>query len=363
MPEALAIPLAEAAFGEVAGGALLGEGLLGAGAFDLAGSAGLEAAFGIGAGIDSGLVGGGLGAFGGGGFEGAISAAGEGAGPAGVTENWGVNELSNFANPQNAMTQSFPGISTPGSSGAFMGPGGLPVLSPTDAIMNGQSGMSGSTFQGGDGTQSPAPVSEGSFSLTPSGQFQQLAKGIFGNIGGGTNVAGMNMGVSPFDIGKGLYGLMQSDEQKKLAARYAAQADPNAAYRPGYAAQLSTLAGDPSSIYKLPGWQAGNEAVQRSMAAQGYQGSGNMAVALQKYGQDFYNQALNQYGSLSGIGFNPASAGQIGIQGNADAINLAGQSLNSLGYGGAGGAGPRLDPATLAMLLKQGGGSSAGASF
>lgn len=51
---------------------------------------------------------------------------------------------------------------------------------------------------------------------------------------------------------------------------------------------------NPQDITGMPGYQAGLEAVQRSMAAQGYQGSGNMMAALAKYGGDFYNQYANQ---------------------------------------------------------------------
>jgi hypothetical protein len=51
---------------------------------------------------------------------------------------------------------------------------------------------------------------------------------------------------------------------------------------------------DPGDVTKLPGYQAGLEAVQRSMAAQGYQGSGNMMLALQRHGENAYNQAVNQ---------------------------------------------------------------------
>ena len=51
---------------------------------------------------------------------------------------------------------------------------------------------------------------------------------------------------------------------------------------------------NPQDITGMPGYQAGLEAVQRSMAAQGYQGSGNMMAALAKYGGDFYNQYAQQ---------------------------------------------------------------------
>lgn len=69
----------------------------------------------------------------------------------------------------------------------------------------------------------------------------------------------------------GLYGLLESRKLKKLGEL------PN-----------------PNDITGMPGYQAGLEAVRRSMASQGYQGSGNMMAALQKYGGDFYNQYVGQ---------------------------------------------------------------------
>lgn len=191
---------------------------------------------------------------------------------------------------------------------------------------------------------------QGMFSLdtlmnNPTSALRSLASSIFSPGGEGGEGNGFSLNPSSlFALGQGLYGLSESERLKRLSASMADRADPNAAYRPGYASMLNNLARDPSSVYNLPGWQAGSEAVQRSMAAQGYQGSGNMAVALQKYGGDFYNQALQQYGTLAGIGFNPASAAQIGLGGNESAINLAGQSLNSLGYGFGGGTGRRSIP-------------------
>jgi hypothetical protein len=50
----------------------------------------------------------------------------------------------------------------------------------------------------------------------------------------------------------------------------------------------------------MPGYQAGLEAVQRSMASQGFTGSGNMMAALSKYGGDFYQQQLNNLTQQAG---------------------------------------------------------------
>lgn len=67
----------------------------------------------------------------------------------------------------------------------------------------------------------------------------------------------------------------------------------------GYADQLQALMRDPSIVTKLPGYEAGLEAVRRSLAAQGYQGSGNMMAALAQYGQNAYMQQAQLLARLS----------------------------------------------------------------
>lgn len=67
-----------------------------------------------------------------------------------------------------------------------------------------------------------------------------------------------------------------------------------------YFEQLQRLQTNPSSITTLPGYRAGMEGVQRSLAAQGFQGSGNMMAALSEYGGDFYLKQMEQLGKLYG---------------------------------------------------------------
>lgn len=156
-------------------------------------------------------------------------------------------------------------------------------------------------------------------------------------------------------MGSGLYGMYQSEQLRKMAAlarqdaiTAGQKADPWGQVNPATGTsgravadtQLQTLMKDPSGITKMPGYQAGMEAVMRSMAAQGYTGSGNMMAALQKYGGDFYSNAINQLSGLSGATVNPgtgasisASGGATQIQGNIGANDLASQSLRTLGYG------------------------------
>lgn len=82
---------------------------------------------------------------------------------------------------------------------------------------------------------------------------------------------------------------------------------------------------NPADLPNLPGYQAGLEAVRRSMASQGYQGSGNMAAALQKYGGDFYNQEVRNR-LLAGQGMASGLSGE-----------LSGLGLIAAGLGGFGG--------------------------
>ena len=71
-----------------------------------------------------------------------------------------------------------------------------------------------------------------------------------------------------------------------------------------YARKIQELQSNPNSVTNTPGYGAGLEAVQRSMAAQGYTGSGNVATALQKYGGDFYQQQLHNLMQLQGPAVN-----------------------------------------------------------
>ena len=134
-------------------------------------------------------------------------------------------------------------------------------------------------------------------------------------------------------MGTGAYGLIQANQLSQAAQRAQQQADPFGPYRQQYAQQMAALSADPSKLQQMPGYQAGLQAVQRSMAAQGYTGSGNMMAALSKYGGDFYNQTMNMYGGFAGAGVNPGTGAQLGLQGQALGTNLA---INSLGLMGRG---------------------------
>jgi hypothetical protein len=121
------------------------------------------------------------------------------------------------------------------------------------------------------------------------------------------------------DYLRGGYGLYQANKLSQLAKGTSAEQAAQG--------QLTNLINDPSSITKTPGYEAGLQAVQRAAAGRGYLASGNLTVALSKYGTDFYNSSLSTLNTLA----NQNSAQR--SQARTDSIRLAGQALNSLGYG------------------------------
>lgn len=157
-------------------------------------------------------------------------------------------------------------------------------------------GTLGGLFQsGGQGGVPPNPFYDGPVGV-PANPFYQGGGGsssflqnLFGSGGSGGNWGGMGgqggggqidmarLGQSMSQIMAGLEGRRKAKELQRMMQL----SDPRAMPTPG-------------DITSVPGYQAGLEAVQRSLAAQGYQGSGNMMAALHKYGGDAYNQYVNQ---------------------------------------------------------------------
>jgi hypothetical protein len=141
--------------------------------------------------------------------------------------------------------------------------------------------------------------------MGPFGAPKMDMSSLFGTLG--------NIG----QIGGGLYGLYSANQMNKIAGG----SDPWGKYRPEAAAMAANLMRDPSSLTKMPGYQAGLDAVMRSMSAQGYQGSGNMMAALDKYGGDMYMQYLQMLAGLGGAGVNPLGAGQLRMGAQQDATS------------------------------------------
>ena len=146
--------------------------------------------------------------------------------------------------------------------------------------------------------------------LKPMGPFVSNASGglPWGNIVRG--------GV---DILSGLYGMSQ-------AGRIRDASDPFGQYRQMYGDQLAALMADPSLLTKQPGYRAGIEAIDNSAAATGYFGGGNHQVGLARYGGKTFDETVARLAQLAGAGQTPGA-------GQAQAADLTGQGIASIGYG------------------------------
>lgn len=210
-----------------------------------------------------------------------------------------------------------PAAAAPGIN--VMGAGGAPELAST---VYGVGGTAGGTGAG----------SSAGFSL-----FSPSTWGI-----GGGAAAGGGGGVGPLGTGlmlaSGASGLLQSQQLKKLGSELASKQDPFGPYRNQYAQELAALSANPDSITSRPGFtfarDQGQQALMRASAARGKLGSGEEAIALQKYGQDYagtyLQQEQNRLAQLAGAGFAP-SGGQLDLQANMGGANLMSGSLNTIG--------------------------------
>lgn len=183
------------------------------------------------------------------------------------------------------------------------------------------------------GNTKGAAANIGTALMGPLGPLAGLVSAITGAPTIGQSIAnapGMAPGESPVDtgpgggvlgalgpLGMGLYGMQQARALARMGQRTGAQ---NAAQ-----AQLDQLMSG-GDITKMPGYKAGEQAIMRSMAAQGYLGSGNMMTALQNFGGDFYNQQARMLAAQAGLQPGQLEAATAGTQ-------LRGQALNSMLYG------------------------------
>lgn len=117
------------------------------------------------------------------------------------------------------------------------------------------------------------------------------------------------------------------------AGSWAQAQDPFAANRVMFGQKMMDLMKNPSGLTQTPGWQAGLEAIQRTMGAQGYQGSGNMMAELSKYGGDFFRNYMSMLGGFAGAGQAPGAGAGTMMQGLRDAASLIGQGQASQAYG------------------------------
>lgn len=118
-------------------------------------------------------------------------------------------------------------------------------------------------------------------------------------------------------------------EQNKLAQQGIEASDPFGKYRDDYAAKLNKLMEDPSSITETPEYKARLEAAARTMASQGYAGSGNAIIEAANAGGAAFDQAVNRLSVLAGAGATPGSG-----YGNALETMAAGNDQKMSAYAG-----------------------------
>jgi hypothetical protein len=132
-------------------------------------------------------------------------------------------------------------------------------------------------------------------------------------------------------VAGGAYGLYNAYQGRQ--AQKAQQKQQQAYYD-----QLNALRANPGQVTSLPGYQfnlnQGNEALARRMASMGYGSSGNLAIATQKYGQDYAAGVLGNEEQLLASQYGRATAP---TQQMPDPTALALRSLSQMGYGFGGG--------------------------
>ncbi len=294
--------------GEVGGGGVVGEAAGGSMLLDTAGMP-MTGPGGIGA--ASSVV------------EGGAGAAGYGAGGLGALADPYANETAklaaqNAAEPGSLLPTDAPYVPTTGA-------GSLPGTTPgTGLPTSGVPRIPGVPAGGGTGTGTGGSTIPALGDLLRSGIGLADAQKLIEQAKAG----GESM--NPFDRYRRAYG----DELKTLMAT------PNT-----YDQQLQHLEANPGDITKLPGYEAGLTAVERSQAAGGYLGSGNMMAALQQYGGNAFAQREQFLSSMSldnattrresllaglaGAGAAPGAGAALTQQGMQNAYQLQGQAVNS----------------------------------
>lgn len=278
-----------AALGYLGGNALMGTGPFAAGAGGLSGGSGTTQLAG-GAGADT-LGAGGSSVFGGvpAGTTAAASPFGTGTAGTGSTVFGGTAGASSAVNPFAAMAG--PGTVAGGSGAAGAGTGGM-------------------------------------FSWLTADNAKTAGKALLG--------AG---GILPA-LGDYFSSRDAANTMSKATDSAAARADPFAPERPQYADALQQMMMNPQNFAQDPSYQwrvgQGQAALERSNAAKGYLGSGNMNIDLVNYGQNAgsqeYQNQYNRLAQLSGANTgSPATAGQTYGQGMTNVANQNQQTSGSLG--------------------------------
>lgn len=278
--------------------------------------------------------------------NGATMAGVGGASGAGAT---GAASLGGFGATGTGAAAAASGGAATGSSAVPSAVAGGGATTPAGGVLGGasmpsamQAGVAVPT--GGSGAMGVGTAGATGASAAGGGSFDFL-DGIFGDGAGsavGSAASGFwnNGGREMTLTGLGAWQSDRASDDYLEAAKYAAdRADPFYAQRPQYQGMLKNLMTDPNSIQQTPAYQfrfdQGQNALERSLSAKGYLGSGNLMHDLQSYGQGMasqeYDNQFNRLSGLSGAGFGPGNAGEVYGSGANQSIAQNQQTWGNLG--------------------------------
>lgn len=163
-------------------------------------------------------------------------------------------------------------------------------------------------------------------------------------MSGAITATGVLAATAVAGVGMEAYGMYQ---QSETAGQARDQSGTVFGEQQQYAQMLNKLISDPSSVKNLPGYQfnldQGSKAIARNMAGTGFAGSGNEAIALEKYGQDYatsaYTTQANLLASLAGLGSSVNPTQSLGVASGAQTQSNAQlqQLLGTLTFAGSSG--------------------------
>ena len=133
--------------------------------------------------------------------------------------------------------------------------------------------------------------------------------------------------------GTALYSASSAKKQQKQASKDAnaamEAADPYAPYRDDAAKRLNALIADPSKISETATYKARQQAAERTMAAQGYTGSGNAILGSAEAAAASYQQEFDNLSMLAGASNGTANATSAYSAGQSAKVNANDNMLSA----------------------------------
>ena len=133
--------------------------------------------------------------------------------------------------------------------------------------------------------------------------------------------------------GTAIYSSEQAKKQQKKAAKdqqaMMEKADPYSAHRASAADRLNKLSMGETNVTDLASYKARAQAAERTMAAQGYTGSGNALLAAADAGGAAYQQEFDNLSNLAGVATGGSNAVSAYSAGNSAISNANDNSMSA----------------------------------